>query len=217
MTRMHAGLDRMVGWSTMAHVTLLACVALVPANWLGARLASVPEPVVTFSVSGTVGPRDGGLTPVAVPPRHFEQARTQKAIEPRREMPVASSDVVEPRRVVSQTGAPRETLGLTTGGGGTGAPLDAGDFCCPEYIATMQELIHRHWTSVQQVRGTTIMKFTIERDGRLTGIAREKSSGQTTLDYLSERALLQTGQLPPLPAAYTQPSLIVHLSFEYQR
>jgi TonB family protein len=106
---------------------------------------------------------------------------------------------------------------LTSGGGGTGAQLDVGDFCCPEYIVTMQELINRNWSSKQESAGVTVMKFTIQRDGRLTNIEREKPSGQPTLDYLSERALLLTKQLPPLPAAYTQQSLTVHLTFEYYR
>jgi hypothetical protein len=45
----------------------------------------------------------------------------------------------------------------------------------------------------------------------------EKSSGYAALDLTAQRALLLTKQLPPLPAAFTEPSLTVHLYFDYQR
>jgi TonB family protein len=64
---------------------------------------------------------------------------------------------------------------------------------------------------------TTLMKFTIERDGRLTAIELEKSSGSPALDLMAQRALTLTRQLPPLPPAFTEPSLTVHMQFEYQR
>ncbi len=34
---------------------------------------------------------------------------------------------------------------------------------------------------------------------------------------MASRAMLLTRKLPPLPAAFTEPSLTVHLVFEYQR
>ncbi len=37
------------------------------------------------------------------------------------------------------------------------------------------------------------------------------------LDFLAQRALLAVRQLPPLPAEYTNPTLVVNLAFEYQR
>jgi hypothetical protein len=37
------------------------------------------------------------------------------------------------------------------------------------------------------------------------------------LDFLAHRALLAVRQLPPLPDAYTNPTLVVTLEFEYQR
>jgi hypothetical protein len=44
-----------------------------------------------------------------------------------------------------------------------------------------------------------------------------RPSGYAALDFMAQRALLNTRQLPPLPAAFTEPSLTVHLVFEYQR
>ena len=37
------------------------------------------------------------------------------------------------------------------------------------------------------------------------------------LDLASQRAILTTRQLPPLPREFTETTLTVHLMFEYQR
>ena len=43
---------------------------------------------------------------------------------------------------IAETGVRGQGFGLSTGGGpGTGSSLDVGDFCCPDYIATMVERI----------------------------------------------------------------------------
>ncbi len=45
-----------------------------------------------------------------------------------------------------------------------------------------------------------IVKFTIQRDGTITGAEVEKSSGYTALDIAALRAVVGARQLPPLPA-----------------
>lgn len=107
--------------------------------------------------------------------------------------------------------------GVATGGGGTGPRLDVANFCCPQYLITMQDRILRNWESKQQALGTTGVVFVVQRDGTLTDVAVEKTSGNSQLDFLATRALQLTRQLPPLPAEYPNPTLRVHLSFEYQR
>jgi protein TonB len=242
-----AGLDRMLGWSALAHLTLVALVALLPAGWLGARVDE-PSAVMTISLGGPPGPRDGGMTPMSARPvQQVRPVEAKKTVEPVRPPAAREPEMVEPTKAappkatakldakdprgrtptkgeelrsgsaVAETGARGQGFGLTRGGGGTGAYLDVGDFCCPEYLSTMLELIHRNWSSKQQTAGTTVMKFTIERDGTLTNVELEKSSGSPALDLMAQRALVLTRQLTPLPAAFTEPSLTVHLQFEYQR
>jgi TonB family protein len=81
----------------------------------------------------------------------------------------------------------------------------------------MLEAIRRNWDAHQQASGVAIVRYTIERDGRLTGVHVERTSGYQTLDYFATRAVQATRQLPPLPAAFTEPSLTVSLTFEYTR
>lgn len=120
---------------------------------------------------------------------------------------------------LANTGATNRTPfgGTASGAGGTGARVDVGNFCCPQYLAQMQERILRNWESKQQALGTAILVFSIQRDGTIADIAVENSSGNQTLDFLATRALRLTQKVPPLPPEYTNSSLRVHLTFEYQR
>ncbi|MGE3277165.1 MAG: TonB family protein [Vicinamibacterales bacterium] len=244
------GLDRMLGYSAVAHLVLITAVALMPAM---AIPQSEPEAVMTISLGGAPGPRNGGMTPLGgrpvqqvqppearpVPqPVRAPAAREPEMVEPKREAPRKTETKVQTAPVqkrtpvsrtpttgeevrqgnaVADTGGRGQGFGLTQGGGGTGATVDVGDFCCPDYLTTMLDLINRNWSSKQQVAGTTIMKFTIQRDGLITGLSTARSSGYPALDLLAQRALVLTKQFPPLPAQFTNSSLTVTLTFEYER
>ena len=80
----------------------------------------------------------------------------------------------------------------------------------------MAELIRQNWNGKQGLVGVTTMMFTIQKDGRIEGIQVEKASGFTALDNEAARAL-RIARLPPLPSRYTNPTLTVHLEFEYLR
>lgn len=109
--------------------------------------------------------------------------------------------------------------GLSSGGGGGGGSYLEGitDFCCPEYILIIRDRIRRVWNSRHGVAGQTVVKFTIQRDGLITDVEIERSSGYLVLDEAARRAVLLARQLPPLPAVFDRPALTVHLNFEYQR
>jgi protein TonB len=119
---------------------------------------------------------------------------------------------------IAETGARGQGFGLSTGGGqGSGARLDVADFCCPDYIVMMVDRIRANWDAKSEVPGMTTVKFTIQRDGSIVGAEVERSSGYTALDIAALRAVAGTRQLTPLPAGYPNPSLGVHLNFEYKR
>jgi TonB family protein len=108
--------------------------------------------------------------------------------------------------------------GLSTGGSpGGGSYLDVANFCCPDYLVTMLQLIQNNWSRRQEVGGDALVVFRIQRDGRLTDIELEKSSGYPALDLTAQRALFLTQKVPPLPSAFPDDHLTVHLRFEYRR
>jgi TonB family protein len=122
-----------------------------------------------------------------------------------------------PGTAVADTRVRGQGFGLSTGGGpGTGSSLDVADFCCPEYIATMVVRIRQAWQQQQGTSGQTLVKFTIQRDGTLTNAEIERPSGTSTLDLAALRAVLSTRALQPLPDAFPNPTLTVHLNFQYQ-
>jgi TonB family protein len=119
---------------------------------------------------------------------------------------------------IADTGQRGQGFGLSTGGGaGSGSSLDiTGDFCCPDYVATMVVRIRSAWNQNQGSAGQTLIKFTIRRDGSIVDAAIERQSGTTTLDTAALRAVLGTRTLPPLPDPFPNPTLTVHLNFQYQ-
>jgi TonB family protein len=120
---------------------------------------------------------------------------------------------------IAETGA-QGFGGLSTGGGsGTRGVLDdiSGPFCCPEYLGVMQQRIQANWNSRQEVAGSTMMKFRILRDGSIVDLEVERPSGFYALDYAAQRALVATRKLPPLPTAFPDSALTVHLMFDYVR
>jgi TonB family protein len=117
---------------------------------------------------------------------------------------------------VAQTGGTGIGFGLSTGGGGTGGEFSVGDFCCPEYLQTMLQIIQRSWNSKQQMAGTSAVRFTIRRDGSVTDVSVARPSGFAVLDLSAQRAVA-TARMPPLPSAYPNPELTITLTFEYQR
>jgi TonB family protein len=119
---------------------------------------------------------------------------------------------------VAFTGARGQGFGLSSGGGpGVAGTLDVGDFCCPEYLVTMISRIRANWRQSQNVTGLATVKFTIRRDGVLQDIELEQSSGFPIADLAAQRAVVLTKQLPPLPDRFPNPTLTVHLHFQYQR
>jgi hypothetical protein len=119
---------------------------------------------------------------------------------------------------VAVTGARGQGFGLSTGGGpGVAGTLDVGDFCCPDYLTTMMTRIKGSWNANQNITGLTIIKFTIRRDGTLQDILLEQSSSFPIADLAAQRAVVLTTRLPPLPDAFPNPTLVVHLNFQYQR
>ena len=100
-------------------------------------------------------------------------------------------------------------------GGGDGGETNLADFCCPGYIRDMRLAIIRNWKQNQGVAGENTVRFTIERDGRIVGIELIEPSDIYALDRES-RAVLINAKLPPLPAQFTEPKLVIRLIFDYK-
>ena len=237
-------LNAMIVWSVAAHIALAAFIIFMPASWRG-EIDEGPKTVMTISLGGAPGPRNGGLTPmggraVQAPapvepvrraetppaPKPPEMALPTKNARPRPQPQQAPQDATARTPSTGQpqegstrvdTGARGQGFGLTTGGGGgTGVQVDVANFCCPEYLSQMITLIQRNWQSNQGVAGSVVMKFTVARAGTIENVQVEQPSGFLAHELTAQRALLLT-RLPELPLQFPNPTLTVHMRFEYQK
>ena len=118
-------------------------------------------------------------------------------------------------------GAPIEFGGLTRPSGGglstNSVTTDYANFCCPAYLNQMLDLIKRNWNQNQGASGQVRIKFTIGRDGILSNVQIDKPSNILLLDLETQRAILKTRALPPLPREFTESTLTVYINFDYYR
>ena len=157
------------------------------------------------------------LPTTPLPPTPSSRPPVESAPDTGRGRTPTEGDEEQLGSAAADTGVKGLGFGLTTGGGGTGGYLDVANFCCPDYLSTMLQLIQRNWDSRQEVAGTTLIMFTIQRNGQLSDVEIERSSGYAALDITAQRALLLVRQLPPLPTAFPEDHLTVHINFQYQR
>jgi protein TonB len=160
------------------------------------------------------------VEPTKAPPRKTPAPPVKQAPrEAAQRVTPSTGPETQPGDAIANTGATSRTPfgGLASGAGGTGARLDVGNFCCPQYLAQMQERILRNWESRQQSLGVTVVNFVVLRDGTITDVAVDRTSGNATLDFIATRALRLTQRIPPLPPEYPNATLPVRMTFEYQR
>jgi TonB family protein len=233
-SRSHDGLKKMIVWSLGLHAAVIAGLMFAPAT-----TSEPPRIVMSISLSGSEGPKTQGMTqagaqPVRPPePKVEEKPRVVAPPKERPEMtipdPKARTRVEKPKPAPPAESEPTpntapaptrvrgQGFGLSTGGGRGlgGVHVDAVDFCCQEYLEFMVETIRSKWNGRQNVTGSNVMKFTIHRDGTIEQIQVERPSGLRILDDESQHALQATGRLRPLPNQYPNPTLTVHLQFDY--
>ena len=238
--------SRMVLVSLVAHAAIVTAVALMPSRWDAApdqkdvmviSLGGPPGPIQGRNpISGLkvdevapnpakprVEPAPSAAKPEMVlptKPSKPEPKPTKAKPDPEatRTRPASQgAEVKQGSARVDTQGAAIPWGGLATGGGGDGGvTTDIANFCCPEYLMVLKRSIYANWKKQQGQPGLNVVKFVVRRDGTISDVLVERSAGQF-LDIASQRAVVQTQRLPPLPAAFTLPTLTVHLEFEYIR
>src|ERR1043166_2764955 len=77
-SQMSERLNTLIPWAVAAHMALFAFMIFMPASWRGA-VDEGPRTVMTISLGGAPGPRNGGLTTMggrtvqAPPPEHAKK------------------------------------------------------------------------------------------------------------------------------------------------
>jgi len=143
--------------------------------------------------------------------------KAEKAAPPPVTRPPVTGAEVRKGSTAVETGVIGQSQGITVGGGGGATTVLPMDFCCEEYAKQFIGMINANWNRTAPQAGETTITFTIYKDGTISDPIVSKSSGNSFLDIQSKNAVRATKKLPPLPAAYTNSSLTVHLVFPYVR
>ena len=116
---------------------------------------------------------------------------------------------------------PGDSAGSATGtaaGNSFGTSLsafDSADFNYSYYVNLMLASIGANWFKpTDQAVTPPVVFFRIRRDGTITDVNIERSSGFPFVDRAAERAVLASSPLAPLPADFHESSLGVHLKFQ---
>jgi TonB family protein len=240
------GLQTMIVWSVAAHIAL-AVVAVMwggprfdtaPRQVMMISLSGAPGPktggqtqIGGQAVQAPAAPQEP-VKPVPPPPAPKEppvmslpNPKKPPRPQPKQAPPDATAKNVSTGEVSREGNTRVDTrvrgtgFGLSSAGSnstGSSVTLDVSDFCCNEYLDQMVVAIRRNWDQSQGVVGSTTMMFTILRNGTIQSPQVERSSGFVALDNAAMRAL-QLSRLPPLPQAFENPTLTVHLRFDFQR
>lgn len=239
------GLTRMVSASLAAHVVFLGFIVLLGVSGphsepevvmqislgagnqprdgglatLGGRPIQQTTPVEAKRTIEPVRPPAAHepemIQPTKATPKKTPPPEENPAKDPTSRTPTRGKEI-QKGSTIADTGATGQGFGLSSGGGGSSGYLDVANFCCPEYLTTMLDLVNRNWDFKQKTDGSTLVRFVIQRDGRIVDVTVERSSGVAALDYLASRAV-QLTRLPALPAPFTEAALTVHLVFDYKR
>ena len=115
-------------------------------------------------------------------------------------------------------------IGTGTGPGGPGYGGGGGfsDFPYTYYLQIITDRVSTNWfTSLVDpgVSGNfqTIILFRINKDGQVSDLKVEESSGITPLDLSALRAVKASSPFPPLPRDYDKAYLVIHLIFEHSK
>jgi colicin import membrane protein len=93
--------------------------------------------------------------------------------------------------------------------------LNVSDFPFAWYLSRVQAKVTERWAGKALPGQQPVAVFEISREGQVSRIAIEKSSGNTYYDQAALRAITEANPFPPLPAEFPGQTLRVHLGFNF--
>ena len=193
-----------------AHLPAISVRLVRPDRPPGRRaVAKKPRPTVAAPTPRPTAAPTTVPHPQPAPPPASQVSEDAMAAPDAEASPVPTP-VNEPQEASGGTGR-----GLSLGGGdGAKIPGIPADFHFAYYIERMLALIEARWYKPAVPEGTNaLLRFRIHRDGRVDRIEIEESSGLSSFDRATLRAMYAANPRPPLPPAYGRPILTVHLRF----
>lgn len=99
---------------------------------------------------------------------------------------------------------------------GSGAvTLNVSDFPFAWYLSAIHRKVTAEWAARALEGRQPVAVFEIGRNGQVTKLSIEKSSGNPYYDQAALRAITGANPFPPLPEEFKEPFLRVHLGFNF--
>jgi TonB family protein len=185
-------------------------IQIVPAARLGVEKPPPPKPEP---------PKPEPVKPEPAPPKPEPkqeapvlpkpEAKPKPRPAPAKPEPARAEPAAEPLPEGSARGA---VSGLALGASVAG--LDNPDFTYGYYVDQMLKLIQNNWVRPMVGSGVeATIYYRIARDGRIVECRIERSSGINSFDLAALRAVQASTPMPPLPRAFRDSWLGVHLIF----
>jgi protein TonB len=84
------------------------------------------------------------------------------------------------------------------------------------YAKLLRDKVTRSWQSSdldQRIQNVAAVTFTLHRDGSATGVRISQPSGNASLDFSAQRAILDAAPFPPLPQQFSGNSVTIEMRF----
>jgi TonB family protein len=93
--------------------------------------------------------------------------------------------------------------------------LNVSDFPFAWYLSRVQAKVTERWVGKALPGQQPVAVFEISREGQVSKLAIEKTSGNSYYDQAALRAITEANPFPPLPPEFTGQTLRVHLGFNF--
>lgn len=216
--------------STTIHLT----ITFIAVNWVRFRHVDyvprqvynvtliTPQPVQAQTVTETPPPQPEPEVEQPEPEPEEEMAPPPEKPKPKpKPKPPPKEKKTIPTTEVEKTTpqeTPEETVAEAVPEHGD-VQLDADDFPFAHYISRMRRKIAATWRVPEGSQGEDRfcrIYFRVHRDGTVSDVSVEESSGLFMFDQSAQRAVVQAAPMPPLPHEYRDAWLGVHFAFAYR-
>jgi len=225
-------------WSVAGTVALAAHVgvAVLVLAWARPAERPLPEPVVLIELPPQAEPAPAVASQQALeqpqPDYVMPQQFTPPIDIPPVRTPLPSNPVTlpppqppQPARIAAPAPAPANPVTVSPTGTGTGSSATAGnDPRARQQEANYFALVSAHLNrrkvypaEARQARqqGVVTVRFTVDRNGSVSGISIKRSSGHDILDRATLDLLQRVAPLPRMPASMQRDSVTLSLPIDY--
>lgn len=207
-------------------------VAITPVSKIPLPPRAGPVNPVASDTESQVPAPPAAAKPKPAPPKPVEEpdavalkGRQAQTRAPARAGTRRRAEEAPPQQLYSPGGAAAASpmFGSTSAGSGVG--LGEGNPFGERfgaYAAILRQMVAAKWNTSQvdprlQTAPPVIVTFEILRDGSVRNVRILQRSGNATLDYSAQRAILEAAPFPPLPRGFERDVAVIEFWFQLKR